>query len=173
MKLLKKLLLLPAFILILGHHYVSSFNYMEDFKKSAEIEDKIRKWENITDEEKLTLKRLYDYTKWELKVDDKISSYDANITLKTANLWEDIGFQDYLDSIKKGENYFEKYFKKNDNRGWILLFDKRTWYIDPEFQKALELEETNSLSSNKTQEQLKKLNTIDNNRQKAVEYALK
>ena len=150
MKLLKKLLLLPAFILILGHHYVSSFNYMEDFKKSAEIEDKIRKWENITDEEKLTLKRLYDYTKWELKVDDKISSYDANITLKTANLWEDIGFQDYLDSIKKGENYFEKYFKKNDNRGWILLFDKRTWYIDPEFQKALELEETNSLSSNKT-----------------------
>lgn len=174
MKLLKKLLLLPAFILILGHHYVSSFNYMEDFKKSAEIEDKIRKWENITDEEKLTLKRLYDYTKWELKVDDKISSYDANITLKTANLWEDIGFQDYLDSIKKGENYFEKYIKKNDiSNGWILLFDKRTWYIDPEFQKALELEETNSLSSNKTQEQLKKFNTIDNNRQKAVEYALK
>ena len=78
-----------------------------------------------------------------------------------------------MDSIKKGENYFEKYFKKNDNRGWILLFDKRTWYIDPEFQKALELEETNSLSSNKTQEQLKKFNTIDNNRQKAVEYALK
>lgn len=175
MKLFKKLLLLPVFILILGYNYVSSFNYMEDFKKSAEIEDKLRKWENITNEEKLILKRLYNYTKWELKVDDSISAYDANVTLKTTDLWEDIGFQDYLDSIKKGENYFEKYIKKNDiSNGWILLFDKRTWYIDPEFQKALlDLQEANNISSNETQEQLKKLNTIDNNRQKAVEYVLK
>ena len=113
--------------------FVSSFNYIDDFNKSIEIQNKLKSWENVTDKEKSVLKRLYNSER-ELR---NYTIFDK--FLEIIIFWEYFGFEEYLKSIKKGKNYFEK---ENDEK-WILLFDKRTWYIDPEFQKALNLESMN------------------------------